>query len=171
MGPLSALRCGINDSRTIFVAHTGREVAPPFDPLDQGLGDVFSVRIAGNVVNEDILGSMEFGCKVAGAKIIVVLGHTKCGAVKGACDNVALGNLTGLISKIKPAVEQESVTSENRNSSNSAFVENVAELNVSLSVKNILLKSPIIADMVKNGDIGIVGGIHDITTGEVKFFE
>jgi carbonic anhydrase len=139
--------------------------------FDQGLGDVFSVRIAGNIVNDDILGSMEFGCKVAGAKIIVVLGHTKCGAVKGACDNVALGNLTGLIAKIKPAVEQEAVTAENRNSSNSVFVENVAELNVSLSVKNILLKSPIIADMVKNGDIGIVGGIHDITTGEVKFFE
>jgi len=139
--------------------------------FDQGLGDVFSIRIAGNIVNEDILGSMEFGCKVAGAKIIVVLGHTKCGAVKGACDNVALGNLTGLISKIKPAVEQESITAENRNSSNGVFVENVAELNVSLSVKNILLKSPIIADMVKNGDIGIVGGIHDITTGEVKFFE
>ena len=139
--------------------------------FDLGLGDVFSVRIAGNIVNEDILGSMEFGCKVAGAKIIVVLGHTKCGAVKGACDDVALGNLTGLIAKIKPAVEQESVTAENRNSSNGVFVENVAELNVSLSVKNILLKSPIIADMVKNGDIGIVGGIHDITTGEVKFFE
>jgi len=139
--------------------------------FDQGLGDVFSVRIAGNIVNDDILGSMEFGCKVAGAKIIVVLGHTKCGAVKGACDNVALGNLTGLIAKIKPAVEQEAVTAENRNSSNGVFVENVAELNVSLSVKNILLKSPIIADMVKNGDIGIVGGIHDITTGKVKFFE
>ena len=139
--------------------------------FDQGLGDVFSVRIAGNIVNEDILGSMEFGCKVAGAKIIVVLGHTKCGAVKGACDNVALGNLTGLIAKIKPAVDQESVTAENRNSSNGVFVENVAELNVSLSVKNILLKSPIIADMVKNGDIRIVGGIHDIATGEVKFFE
>ena len=139
--------------------------------FDLGLGDVFSVRIAGNIVNEDILGSMEFGCKVAGAKIIVVLGHTKCGAVKGACDDVALGNLTGLIAKIKPAVEQESVTAENRNSSNGVFVENVAELNVSLSVKNILLKSPIIADMVKNGDIGIVGGIHDIATGEVKFFE
>ena len=139
--------------------------------FDQGLGDVFSVRIAGNIINEDILGSMEFGCKVAGAKIIVVLGHTKCGAVKGACDNVTLGNLTSLISKIKPAVDQESVTTENRNSSNGVFVENVAELNVSLSVKNILLKSPIIADMVKNGDIGIVGGIHDITTGEVKFFE
>lgn len=139
--------------------------------FDQGLGDVFSIRIAGNIVNEDILGSMEFGCKVAGAKIIVVLGHTKCGAIKGACDNVSLGNLTGLISKIKPAVEQEMITTENRTATNPFFVENVAELNVSLSVKNILIKSPIIADMVKNGEIGIVGGIHDIATGEVKFFE
>ena len=139
--------------------------------FDQGLGDVFSVRVAGNIVNEDILGSMEFGCKVAGAKIIVVLGHTKCGAIKGACDNVELGNLTGLISKIKPAVDQEMSTTKNRDSSNSNFVENVAELNVSLSVKNILLKSPIIAEMVKNDTIGIVGGVHDISTGEVKFFE
>ncbi len=139
--------------------------------FDQGLGDIFSVRIAGNIVNEDILGSMEFGCKVAGAKIIVVLGHTKCGAVKGACDNVALGNLTGLIEKIKPAVDQEMSTTNNRNSSNSTFVENVAELNVSLSVKNILLKSPIIAEMVKNEEITIVGGVHDISSGEVKFFE
>lgn len=139
--------------------------------FDQGLGDIFSVRIAGNIVNEDILGSMEFGCKVAGAKIIVVLGHTKCGAVKGACDDVKLGNLTGLISKIKPAVEQEMTTKENRSSANSEFVENVAELNVQLSVKNILLKSPIIAEMVKNDEISIVGGIHEISTGEVKFFD
>ena len=139
--------------------------------FDQGLGDVFSVRIAGNVVNEDILGSMEFGCKVAGAKAIVVLGHKKCGAIKGACDNVALGNLTGLIEKIKPAVDQETTTTENRTSSNAKFVENVAELNVGLSVKNILIKSQIIADMVKNGKIGIVGGVHDISTGHVKFFE
>ena len=139
--------------------------------FDQGLGDIFSARIAGNIVNEDILGSMEFGCKVAGAKIIVVLGHTKCGAVKGACDNVALGNLTGLIEKIKPAVDQEMTTTTNRNSSNSTFVENVAELNVSLSVKNILLKSPILAEMVKNEEITIVGGVHDISSGEVKFFE
>jgi len=139
--------------------------------FDQGLGDVFSVRIAGNIVNEDILGSMEFGCKVAGAKIIVVLGHTKCGAIKGACDNVELGNLTSLISKIKPAVDQETATSDNRTSSNANFVENVAELNVSLSVKNILLHSPIIAKMVKNEEIGIVGAVHDIKTGEVKFFE
>ena len=139
--------------------------------FDQGLGDIFSARIAGNIVNEDILGSMEFGCKVAGAKIIVVLGHTKCGAVKGACDNVALSNLTGLIEKIKPAVDQETTTTENRTSSNAKFVENVAELNVSLSVKNILLKSPIIAEMVKNEEITIVGGVHDISSGEVKFFE
>jgi carbonic anhydrase len=139
--------------------------------FDQGLGDVFSVRIAGNIVNDDILGSMEFGCKVAGAKIIVVLGHTKCGAVKGACDNVSLGNLTGLIAKIKPAVDQEVETKEKRNSSNSTFVENVAELNVSLSVKNILLKSAIISEMVKNEEITIVGGVHGISTGEVKFFE
>ena len=139
--------------------------------FDQGLGDVFSVRIAGNVVNEDILGSMEFGCKVAGAKAIVVLGHKKCGAIKGACDNVALGNLTGLIEKIKPAVDQETTTTENRTSSNAKFVENVAELNVSLSVKNILLKSPIIAEMVKNEEITIVGGVQDISSGEVKFFE
>lgn len=139
--------------------------------FDQGLGDIFSVRIAGNIVNDDILGSMEFGCKVAGAKIIVVLGHTKCGAVKGACDNVALGNLTTLISKIKPAVENEKTTKENRNSGNADFVENVAALNVHLSVKNILLKSPIIAEMVKNDEITIVGGIHDITTGLVTFTE
>ena len=139
--------------------------------FDQGLGDIFSIRIAGNVVNKDILGSLEFGCKVAGAKMIVVLGHTNCGAIKGACDNVELGNLTGLIDKIKPAVEQECSTIANRNSSNDIFVEKVAELNVGLSVKNILLHSPILADMVKNGEIGIVGGIHDIKTGEVNFFE
>jgi carbonic anhydrase len=139
--------------------------------FDQGLGDVFSVRIAGNIINEDILGSMEFGCKVAGAKIIVVLGHTKCGAIKGACDNVELGNLTSLISKIKPAVDLENSTTKNRDSSNSIFVENVAELNVALSVKTILLKSAIISEMVKNDEIGIVGGLHDISTGEVKFFE
>jgi carbonic anhydrase len=139
--------------------------------FDQGLGDIFSVRIAGNIVNEDILGSMEFGCKVAGAKIIIVLGHTKCGAIKGACDNVELGNLTSLISKIKPAVDLEKSTTKNRDSSNSSFVENVAELNVALSVKTILLKSDIISEMVKNNEIGIVGGVHDIRTGEVKFFE
>lgn len=139
--------------------------------FDQGLGDIFSIRIAGNIVNEDILGSMEFGCKVAGAKIILVLGHTKCGAVKGACDNVALGNLTSLIAKIKPAVEQESTVLENRNASNETFVENVTEINVHLMLKNILSKSPIISEMVHNNEIKLQGGIHDISTGEVRFFE
>ena len=93
--------------------------------FDQGLGDVFSVRIAGNIINEDILGSMEFGCKVAGSKIIVVLGHTKCGAVKGACDHVEMGNLTALLSKIRPAVDDEETVTQNRNSSNTEFVEKI----------------------------------------------
>lgn len=139
--------------------------------FDQGLGDVFSVRIAGNVVNTDILGSMEFACKLAGSKIIVVLGHSKCGAIKGACDHVEMGNLTELLSKIQPAVYEEKAIIENRNSSNSDFVENVAEINVKRSVKNILQRSPILAEMVKNGEIGIVGGMHNLETGEVSFYE
>ena len=139
--------------------------------FDQGLGDVFSVRIAGNILNEDILGSMEFACKVAGAKIIVVLGHTKCGAIKGACDHVEMGNLTALLTKIRPAVDNETTTSENRNSQNSEFVEKVATINVKLTVQAIMQRSPILANMVQSGEIGIAGGIHDITTGEVVFFD
>ena len=139
--------------------------------FDQGLGDVFSVRIAGNIVNTDILGSMEFACKVAGSKLIVVLGHTKCGAVKGACDHVEMGNLTELLSKIQPAVYQEKTTSENRNSSNSTFVENVAEINVKRNVKNIIERSFVLEQMIENGEIGIVGAMHNIETGEVSFYE
>jgi carbonic anhydrase len=138
--------------------------------FDQGLGDVFSVRIAGNIVNEDILGSMEFGCKVAGSKIIVVLGHTKCGAIKGACDHVEMGNLTALLSKIRPAVDDETSTKENRSSSNAVFVENVSTINVKRTVKAISERSPILKEMIESGQIGIVGGTHDITTGEVTFF-
>jgi len=138
--------------------------------FDQGLGDIFSVRIAGNIINEDILGSMEFGCKVAGSKIIVVLGHTKCGAVKGACDHVEMGNLTALLTKIRPAVDDEIVTNENRNSGNPDFVENVAAINVKRTVKSIMQRSPILKEMIENGEIGIVGGTHDITTGEVSFY-
>lgn len=138
--------------------------------FDQGLGDVFSVRIAGNIINEDILGSMEFGCKVAGAKIIVVLGHTKCGAVKGACDHVEMGNLTVLLTKIRPAVDDEAETIENRNSNNPVFVENVATINVKRTVKSIMERSPILKEMIESRQIGIVGGIHDITTGEVIFY-
>ena len=139
--------------------------------FDQGLGDVFSVRIAGNIVNTDILGSMEFACKVAGSKLIVVLGHSKCGAVKGACDHVEMGNLTELLSKIQPAVYQEKTTSENRNSSNSTFVENVAEINVKRNVKNIIERSFVLEQMIENGEIGIVGAMHNIETGEVSFYE
>ncbi|PHX92617.1 MAG: carbonic anhydrase [Flavobacteriales bacterium] len=138
--------------------------------FDQGLGDVFSIRIAGNIINEDILGSMEFGCKVAGAKIIVVLGHTNCGAVKGACDNFKMGNLTNLLSKIKLAVDDEKTVIDNRNSDNENFVENVATINVKRTVKAIMEQSPILKEMLESGAIGIVGGSHDIGTGKVEFY-
>ncbi|MEJ7694671.1 carbonic anhydrase family protein [Daejeonella sp.] len=139
--------------------------------FDQGLGDVFSVRIAGNIINEDILGSMEFGCAVAGAKIIVVLGHTKCGAVRGACDHVEMGNLTALLTKIRPAVDDEMVTKENRNSSNPIFVENVAVINVKRTVTAIMQRSTILKEMIEEGQIGIIGGTHDISSGEVTFYQ
>ena len=139
--------------------------------FDQGLGDVFSVRIAGNIVNTDILGSMEFACKVAGSKLIVVLGHSKCGAVKGACDHVEMGNLTELLSKIQPAVYEEKHTKENRNASNSSFVENVATINVKRSVRNIIERSFVLEKLIENGDIGIVGAMHNIETGEVEFYD
>lgn len=139
--------------------------------FDQGLGDVFSARIAGNVINTDILGSMEFATKVAGSKIIVVLGHTKCGAVKGACDHVEMGNLTELLSKIQPAIYEEQETIENRTSSNSEFVQNVSKLNVKRTVNSIIERSAIIKEMLKNNQIGIVGGMHNLETGEVEFYD
>jgi carbonic anhydrase len=138
--------------------------------FDQGLGDIFSVRIAGNIINEDILGSMEFGCKVAGSKIIVVLGHTKCGAIKGACDHVEMGNLTALLTKIRPAVDDEKTTLKNRNSNNAEFVENVATINVKRTVKSIMQRSTILKEMIDKGQIGIIGGTHDISTGAVTFY-
>ncbi|MDQ3046787.1 MAG: carbonic anhydrase family protein [Bacteroidota bacterium] len=138
--------------------------------FDQGLGDVFSVRIAGNIINEDILGSMEFGCKVAGSKIIVVLGHTKCGAVKGACDHVEMGNLTALLTKIRPAVDDETTIKVDRTSANADFVEKVSVINVKRTVKSIMERSPILKEMIESGAIGIVGGTHNIATGEVEFF-
>ena len=138
--------------------------------FDQGLGDVFSVRIAGNIINEDILGSMEFACKVAGAKLIVVLGHSKCGAIKGACDHVEMGNLTALLSKIQPAVFDEKSVLDNRNSSNSEFVEKVASINVTRTVNAIVERSPILKEMIENGEIGIIGGMHTISNGEVVFY-
>jgi len=139
--------------------------------FDQGLGDIFSVRIAGNIVNTDILGSMEFACKVAGSKLIVVLGHSKCGAVKGACDHVEMGNLTELLSKIQPSVYQEKDTTDNRTSKNSEFVENVSEINVKRSVKNIIERSFVLEQMLEEGQIGIVGAMHDIESGKVIFYD
>lgn len=139
--------------------------------FDQGLGDVFSIRIAGNIINEDILGSMEFACKVAGSKFIVVLGHSKCGAIKGACDHAEMGHLTALLSKIQPAVYDEKTETENRNSSNSEFVEKVAVINVKRTVKAIMQRSLILREMIERGDIGIMAGNHDIATGEVDFYE
>ncbi|HRH70666.1 MAG TPA: carbonic anhydrase family protein [Flavobacteriales bacterium] len=136
--------------------------------FDQGLGDIFSVRIAGNCVNEDILGSMEFACKVAGAKLIMVLGHSKCGAVKGACDDVRMGNLTTLLNKIRPAVD-DTTTQGERNSKNSPFVEAVAHRNVELAMDQISERSPILKEMLSAGSIGIVGGMYDVSTGEVAF--
>jgi carbonic anhydrase len=141
--------------------------------FDQGLGDVFSIRIAGNIVNTDILGSMEFACKVAGSKLIVVLGHTKCGAVKGACDHVEMGNLTELLSKLQPAVysESETTAADKRNSKNGKFVENVATLNVKRSVKSIIERSFILEEMLDKGEIGIVGAMYNIDTGKVEFYK
>ncbi len=141
--------------------------------FDQGLGDIFSVRIAGNFVNEDILGSMEFACKLAGTKLIVVLGHTACGAVKGACDGAKMGNLTKLIEKITPAVNavKEPTDASERNSKNSEFVDEVAKINVQLTIDRIHAESPILAEMENNGEIKIVGAMYDINTGAVTFFE
>lgn len=138
--------------------------------FDQGLGDVFSIRIAGNVANTDILGSMEFACKVAGSKLIVVLGHTKCGAVKGACDHVEMGNLTELLSKLQPAVYEEQMTTGDRSSKNGEFVENVAEINVKRTVKSIIQRSYILEQMIEKGEIGIIGAMYNIETGTVEFY-
>ena len=139
--------------------------------FDQGLGDIFSIRIAGNVLNTDILGSMEFACKVAGSKLIVVLGHTKCGAIKGACDHVEMGNLTELLSKIQPAIYAERETTTDRSSKNARFVENVAVLNVKRTVNSIIQRSHILEEMINNGQIGLVGANYDIDTGVVEFFD
>ncbi|MDH4090868.1 MAG: carbonic anhydrase family protein [Cyclobacteriaceae bacterium] len=139
--------------------------------FDQGLGDVFSIRIAGNIQNEDILGSMEFACKVAGAKIVVVLGHTKCGAIKGACDGVKMGNLSALLDKVKPAIDAEKTIKLDRNAGNSEFVEKVASLNVRITKKQILEHSPILKRMIEQGEIELIGGMYDVETGKVDFFD
>jgi carbonic anhydrase len=141
--------------------------------FDQGLGDIFSVRIAGNFANKDILGSMEFACKLAGTKLVLVLGHTACGAIKGACDDAKLGNLTSMLAKIKPAVKAVSTPEDAslRNSSNIEFVNNVAAKNVHLTIDRIVNESEVLAEMQNNGEIKIVGGMYDIHSGAVTFYE
>jgi len=139
--------------------------------FDQGLGDIFSVRVAGNVLNEDILGSMEFACKVAGAKAIVVLGHSRCGAVMGACDGVELGNLTALLQKIQPAIAEETETHADRTSRNAEFVQRVALNNVKLVERLVIERSPLLAEMLDKGEIAVLGGMYDVETGAVEFYD
>ncbi|MGE7773160.1 carbonic anhydrase family protein [Chitinophaga caseinilytica] len=139
--------------------------------FDQGLGDIFSIRLAGAVVSDNVLGSLEYACKVAGSKFIVVLGHTHCGAIKGACDHVEMGNLTGLLGKIRPAVFQEKTITENRNSKNHEFVEAVTNIHTDRSVQAILEQSIILAEMIDNGEVGIIGAMYDVETGVVTFHE
>jgi len=141
--------------------------------FDLGIGDIFSVRIAGNFVNEDILGSMEFACKLSGTKLVVVLGHTACGAVKGACDHARLGNLTTLINKIEPAVDavKEPQDESLRNSGNINFVNEVAAKNVEMTIDNIRANSQVLSELEQQGEIKIIGGMYDIKTGGVTFYE
>jgi len=139
--------------------------------FDQGLGDIFSIRIAGNILNEDILGSMEFATKVMGTKVIVVLGHTNCGAIVGACNHLEMGNLTTLLNKIQPAIYKENAIVKNRNGSNPEFVKNVTELNVFLTIDRIKRESPIIAELEQQGTIKIVGGLYNVENGSVTFYQ
>ncbi len=137
--------------------------------FDQGVGDVFSIRIAGNVVTDGILGSLEYSTAVAGAKLILVMGHTNCGAIKGACDNVQMGHLTSLLQHIKPAIAQEEQTKSDRSSQNPEFVHTVTLLNVDHSVQQILERSTIIKQLVDNGTVAVVPAIYNVATGKVSF--
>jgi carbonic anhydrase len=136
--------------------------------FDQGIGDVFSVRVAGNIINEDVLGSLEYSCKVAGSKIVVVMGHTKCGAVNAACNNVELGNITSLLQKIKPAVDSIRIDS---NEMDEKSIEKVGVLNIHLAIERIRKESPILAEMEQNDEIEIIGAVYDVSTGKVNFFD
>lgn len=139
--------------------------------FDQGIGDVFSARVAGNIINEDMLGSIEYACKVAGSKIVVVLGHTKCGAVTAACKNVELGNITPLLKKIQPAVDSFREENNEEGAISSDGIEEVTILNVKASIERIRTESPILSEMEKSGAIEIVGAVYDVATGNVKFLE
>jgi len=139
--------------------------------LDQGIGDLFSIRVAGNVLNDDVLGSLEFACKVSGAKLIAVIGHSNCGAIKGAINHAQLGNLTGLLDKINPAIDAVPANVQPRLTSNHAFVDQVSEANVRLVMQEIRERSPILRGMLDKGDISLVGGMYDLATGKVQFYD
>jgi carbonic anhydrase len=139
--------------------------------FDQGLGDIFSIRIAGNVLNKDILGSMEFACKIAGSKLIVVLGHSKCGAIKGACAGVKIGNLTGLLEKIKPSIGVVRAEMPGLDYSDQKFRTSVEKQNVILTMDNILEESPVLRNLYELGEIGMIGSYYDVDTGEVAFMK
>jgi carbonic anhydrase len=143
--------------------------APAETIMDLGIGDCFNARVAGNIANEDILGSMEFACKLAGAKVVLVMGHTSCGAIKGAIDNAQLGNLTGLLAKIHPAVEATEYSGE-RSAKNYGFVDAVARKNVELTMADIHQRSSVLAGMETSGAIKIAGAMYNIQTGVVEFF-
>ena len=142
--------------------------APAEIVFDAGIGDAFNGRVAGNVVNDDMLGSMEFACAVTGAKVVFVLGHTKCGAVKGAIDDVVLGNLTGLLARIKPAIAETKFDGE-KSSKNYDYVDAVARTNVQVAISDIRRRSPVLEDLEKKGSIVITGGMYNVTTGEVDY--
>ncbi len=139
--------------------------------FDQGIGDIFSIRLAGNVVSENVIGSLEYAVAVAGSKLIMVMGHTNCGAVKGACDGVELGNLTGLLNKIRPSVDKEATVQDNRNGSNLEFVNKVALHNVHHSIESIIEQSLIIRELLEAGNIKIVPAMYDVASGEVAVIE
>lgn len=139
--------------------------------FDQGLGDIFSVRLAGNIASQQAIASMEYTCKILGSKLVVVLGHTACGAVKAACDGIEMGHLGSLTKMIDPAIEAEIETEENRTSENKEFLNNVLHNNVHHQIETIVDESRIIREMLQHHEIGIIGGIYDISTGCVEFFE
>jgi carbonic anhydrase len=143
--------------------------APAEVIMDLGIGDIFNARVAGNISNDDILGSMEFACKLEGAKVVLVMGHTSCGAIKGAIDNAELGNLTGLLAKIKPAIKATTLKGE-LSSKNGAYVDAVAQKNVELTMADIRKKSPILAELESKGMIKIAGAMYNLETAKVNFF-
>ncbi len=143
---------------------------PPEIIFDQGLGDIFAVRIGGNIINEDVLGSLEFTAKYAGVRVILALGHTECAAIKGACDNLQAGNMTALLQKLKPAINAVPQSIETRNSRNPMFISGVSEMNVKLSLKEIMEKSPLLKELIDKKEIILTGGLYDVHTGEVTFY-